>query len=116
MAGELGALAKAGLVTVSGYEVRCCEARCGAEVVPAGPRGGTRETGAEGRMGGGGEGEGRGSAGTCGGAARVGVRGGAEEGGTGRQTRTLAGKQRRATTEYAESEQESEESEAGDWD
>ena len=71
---ELGILAKAGVVTVSGDEVRCSEAREGARAVTAGPTVSTQ-------------------AGT-----------------------TERRKRQRADARYAESEQESEESEEADWD
>ena len=111
---ELVVLAKAGLVTASGDEVRCSEARGGAGASSDRSRGRSGAAEARGRSGSGVGGEGGDS--DCRGETRAGEGGGSEGGATGRRTRTCAGKRRRSAAEYAESEQESDGSEAGDWD
>ena len=114
---ELGVLAKAGLVTVTGDGVRCSEVRVGAGAAAARPRDGARAgAGATTRAGEGSGGEAEGSTEARGRAAMAGGRGGVGEDGAGRQTLARDGKRRRAVTEYVESEQGSEESDAGDWD
>ena len=111
---ELVVLAKAGLVTAGGDEVRCSEARGGADASSDRSRGRSGAAEARGRSGSGvgGEGGDRNSRGGT----RAGEGRGSEGGATGRRTRTCAGKRRRSAVEYAESEQESDGSEAGDWD
>ena len=111
---ELVVLAKAGLVTASGDEVRCSEARGGAGASSDRSRGRSGAAEARGRSGSGVGGEGGDS--DCRGETRAGEGGGSEGGATGRRTRTCAGKRRRSAAKYAESEQESDGSEAGDWD
>ena len=111
---ELVVLAKAGLVTASGDEVRCSEARGGADASSDRSRGRSGAAEARGRSGSGVGGEGGDS--DSRGGTRAGEGRGSDGGATGRRTRTCAGKRRRSAVEYAESEQESDGSEAGDWD
>ena len=111
---ELGILAKAGLVTASGDEVRCSEARGGADAGPDRSRGQIAAAEAGVRRGRGVVGEGGDS--DSRGATRAREGRGSDVGVEGRRARTGAVKRRRSAAEYVESEQESDGSEAGDWD
>ena len=113
---ELVVLAKAGLVVVEGYGVRCSERRSGPTSTARRPGGGATGSRADegsggrrvaGRRGGSDDGSDTGS--TGGGVASE------EEEATGRASRG-ASKRRRDVASYAESEQESEEDEGGGWD
>ena len=101
-------------MTVSGDEVRCSEARGSANANSDRSRGRFDAAEAGGRRGSGDGGEGGGG---DGGEATRAREGRGDDGRVdGRRTRTCAGKRRRSAAEYAESEQESDGSEAGNWD